>query len=271
MLYAGDPSVGYIGVAVHKQRLAVGGYDLAVILHGPAVHGFVKCGVTQVVVILGKFITQVAVSRCEHRLEHLYLRVDALPSTAQPEVAHGIQVGQQFAETVKPSEKVMVYTFQVAEPTLQIVVGVGFHAVHDIHVRGGGAYRDNLDQSLSVRIGGIVNTGECVAFGYDIDCRSAVCRYKVFELHPVKAVLSVRPASAAGIGYDQLVMLGDIMAVLLRGHAIVLLHHDIVVRTERVVKLAVTGIEIDAPGSRVVMVHLHHAGKDTVVVLSQQL
>ncbi len=66
-------------------------------------------------------------------------------------------------------------------------------------------------------------------------------------------------------------MLGDIMAVLLRGHAIVLLHHDIVVRTERVVKLAVTGIEIDAPGSRVVMVHLHHAGKDTVVVLSQQL
>ena len=90
MLYAGDPSVGYIGVAVHKQRLAVGGYDLAVILHGPAVHGFVKCGVTQVVVIPGKFITQVAVSRCEHRLEHLYLGINALARAPQPKIPDGI-------------------------------------------------------------------------------------------------------------------------------------------------------------------------------------
>ena len=94
LLDTGYPAVGDIGVAVHQQSLAVGGYHLAVVLKGPSVHGLVKGGIAQVVVILGQLVTEVAVPGGEHRLEHLYLDINALSCPAQPEVTDGIQIGQ---------------------------------------------------------------------------------------------------------------------------------------------------------------------------------
>ena len=90
LLDTGYPAVGDIGVAVHQQRFAVGGYHLAVVLNGPSVHGLVEGGVAQVVVILGKLITEVAVPGGEHRLEHLYLGINALARAPQPKIPDGI-------------------------------------------------------------------------------------------------------------------------------------------------------------------------------------
>ena len=74
----------------------------------------------------------------------------------------------------------MVYALKIAEPSLQVIVRIGFHSIDNIHVRRGGADRDYLDQTLAVGIGGVVNPRERVALGYDIGGSPAVCRHEVF-------------------------------------------------------------------------------------------
>ena len=61
------------------------------------------------------------------------------------------------------------------------------------------------------------------------------------------------------------------MAVVLRRHSVVLLHHDVVAFAERVVEFSVLCGEPHLASLRVVVVNLHHGSEDTVVVLTEQL
>ena len=61
------------------------------------------------------------------------------------------------------------------------------------------------------------------------------------------------------------------MVILLGRKTIILLHHNVITLAEGIVHTAFLGIEIYPATLSIVVIHLHHGGKDAVVVLAQQL
>ena len=62
-------------------------------------------------------------------LQHLEFCIDALACASQYEIACCIEVLQQFSKSCKITECSVMYSLQVAEPSLQTVLWVGFHTV----------------------------------------------------------------------------------------------------------------------------------------------
>ena len=133
-------------------------------------------------------------------------------------------------------------------------------------------YSYNLHDTLAVWVAEVIHSHECVLLP-DESFRSC-SRYRrgeVGEFHPVQTLVTIFEASAACIRNKQLIVFGYVVVIAAVRHTVKLLHHDDVILTERIVKLAILRIEIHLTRFRVVVVNLHHAGEDTVVVFAQEL
>ena len=278
----------HIPVVVHRTacKLAVGGHQVAVGIDRHTVNGDeVHVGVTSqpsfevsaesaVLQVVGP-VLHLEVGTGEIGTEsppgHLYLVRHVLARMGDTELAHRIQVGDVRTEILQPAEQVVVDALQVAETGLQRIVGVGLPAVYHVHVRGALPDRHQLDDALPVRVSEVVYPHEGIALGNYILGEPVHGCAEVPERHPVKAVFSKGQVAHANFFNDEFVLLGDIIAVILRRHPVVLLHEDDVVLAERVVQLAVLRVKPHLARFGVVMVHLHHAREGAVVVLAQHL
>ena len=133
-------------------------------------------------------------------------------------------------------------------------------------------YSYNLHDTLAVWVAEVIHSHECVLLlDESFWCGSRYRRSEVGEFHPVQTLITIFEASAACIRNKQLIVFGYVVVIAAVRHTVKLLHHDDVVAAERIVKLAILRIEIHLAAICIVVIHLHHAGEDTVVVLAQEL
>ena len=129
-----------------------------------------------------------------------------------------------------------------------------------------------MHDALAVWVAEIVHSHECIVLLDEVGwCRLCHAAGEVLEAHPVQAVLSIGCASASCLSDYQLVALGHVVVIAAVWHSVVLLHHDVIVLSERIVQLSPLRIEIYLTRLWVVMVNLHHASEDAVIVFSQEL
>ena len=148
--------------AIQEQRFTVLDQYRGIIGRIPSLHGFGEGSVLQVVVLFSQVVCNTLVGGGEKPLQHFNLRVKALPGTTETEITDRIEVHQKFTEPFQPTEKVVVDTLKVTDTAFQRIGRISLHAVHDIHVWGGGPDCYYLYQTLAVRIGSVINAGKGV-------------------------------------------------------------------------------------------------------------
>ena len=147
------------------------------------------------------------------------------------------------------------------------ILRVGLHAIYHIYIWC--AYLvdgRNLYDAFAGRIGDAIDAGQHVALR---DVRDIA--HEVGEGNPVQAVFAVGKVANARFVHAELVLFDNIVIVLRRGHTAETLHHQNIAAAERIVEHALLGVEVKPALHRVVVVHLHHAGEDDIVVLSPKL
>ena len=166
----------------------------------------------------------------------------------------------------------MLDALQVSQPALQCIVRICLHSVQNIKVRCSRTYGDNLHDAFAVRVAEIIYSDQCV-LRFDAAGRSSILHAtaEALELHPVKTMLPVCCTTTACFGDNQLVALGHIVVIAAVWHSVVLLYKDDVIFAERIVQLTILGIQVYLATLRVVVINLHHACEDAVVVLAQEL
>ena len=166
----------------------------------------------------------------------------------------------------------MIDALQVSQPALQCIVRICLHSVQNIKVRCSRTYGDNLHDAFAVRVAEIIYSDQCV-LRFDAAGRSSILHAtaEALELHPVKTMLPVCCTTTACFGDNQLVALGHIVVIAAVGHSVVLLYKDDVILAERIVQLTILCIQVYLATLRVVVINLHHACEDAVVILAKEL
>ena len=128
-----------------------------------------------------------------------------------------------------------------------------------------------MDNALAVGIRQVVDTNKGIPLGNQREVSAFHSGGKVPESKPVQSVFPVFGISYTHSRNDKLVLFGNVIAVIFGRHTAVLLHNDDIIDPERIVQLSAIGLEVHLPVGSIVMIHLHHTGKDAVVVLAKHL
>lgn len=87
----------------------------------------------------------------------------------------------------------VVYAFQISQPSFHGIIRIRLQAVDDIHIRRCRPDRYDLDDTFAVGIRGIVNTAKRVTFRDKFGSRPSIGRYEILECYPVLTVLCRLP------------------------------------------------------------------------------
>ena len=137
----------------------------------------------------------------------------------------------------------MIDALQITDTTLVCVVRIRLQSIGDIHVRCGFTYGHHLDDTFTGRVRKIVPTDESITLGYQRDIATLHGCGEVLECNPVQSVFTQGHVTDTNTGNDQFVLLRNVVTVIFRRHAIILLHHNAVIHTERIIQFAVLRIE----------------------------
>ena len=165
----------------------------------------------------------------------------------------------------------MIDTLQIPDTAFVCIVRICLQSVCDIHIWSGFAHRHHLYDTLACRVGKVVPTDEGITLGYQGHVAPLHGSREVLERHPIQPVFTQGHITDTHSGNDQFVLLRYVVVIFFARHPIVLLYHDAVIHTKRIVQLAVLRVEPHTPGCRVVVVHLQHGRKYTVVILAEHL
>ena len=222
------------------------------------------------VIIIRDVICRLSINATQASLRTLYPCIDALSSLCVVELSDGIEVVQIGAKALQRAEYIGDDTLQLTEASFQRMAWIRLLTIEDIHVWSIVTNRHHGNDTLTPFVPVIVEADERITL-LDKSCRcSIILALKPIERNPVKAVCALLAANAYS-GNAKLVVLGDIPVILCRRITVVLLHHDDITHSERVIQLAVSGIEPHLTRHWVVVVNLHHVREEPVAVLSQQL